>query len=305
VYELTDNTGLLLEGGGMRCAYTAGVLDFFLDHQIEFAHVATASAGAIIGSSFIAKQRERNYHILKLITQNNDFISFKRMMQEKELFGMDFIFDKIPNQLAPLDFDSFANSNTTFSIGTTDINTGYPLYFDNFDTKEDLFTVTRASCSLPVLASSTHYKGNDLMDGGVSDPIPIRPLMAKGLKKHVVVLTRNRGYVKKRSALNWLYKIIFKNKPALKQLLHDRHILYNQTMEKLLEMEKRNEVFIIQPEMPLVASRIEKDNHKLEDLYIQGYREAEQKEDALKEFLHEPINTEKSEEIYLNETVPL
>lgn len=285
VYELEGNTGLLLEGGGMRVAYTAGVLDLFLDKGIEFPVVATASAGALIGSSYITKQRERNYRMLAEIGGNPKSISFKRMIQERELYSMDYIFNQVPNEIAPLDFEAFSQSISKFIIGTTDINTGHPIYHDTYDTKEDLFKIIRASCSLPVIASSVSYQDLDLMDGGVSDPIPIKPLMDKGMKKHVVILTRNKGYIKKGTKLNWLFKRIFYNKPQLQRLLQDRHLMYNQTMQNLLDMEKRNEVFIIQPEVPLAATRIERNIEKLQNLYVQGYKEAEMKSEALKQFL--------------------
>ncbi|WP_234032403.1 DUF6363 domain-containing protein [Lentibacillus cibarius] len=129
------------------------------------------------------------------------------------------------------------------------------------------------------------------MDGGVADPIPIRPLLARGLKKHVIVLTRNKGYVKKASKLNWFFKHVFKDKPELIKLLRNRHQRYNETMQALINMEQRNEAFIIQPEQPLAASRIEKNSQKLESLYEQGYQEAEKKFPALQHFLERTQTT--------------
>ncbi|SEU09918.1 Predicted phospholipase, patatin/cPLA2 family [Salinibacillus kushneri] len=298
---MEHQTGLMLEGGGMRCAYTAGVLDLFMDKNIDFPFVATASAGALIGSSYIAKQRDRNYKILKELGKNPESISFKRMFQKRELFNMEYIFDKVPNEIVPLDFDAFNESKSDFIIGTTNIETGKPVYYDTFDEKNDLFTVIRASCSLPVLSPSVTFDHIELMDGGVSNPIPIQPLMDRGMKKHVVILTRNRGYTKKATKLNWLYKRLFKEKPALQKLLHDRHLLYNQTMHQLREMEMRNELFIIQPDEPLIASRIEKNHQKLEQLYMQGYLEAEKKLEDLEIFLS---TTDKPPASYIEENVP-
>ncbi|WP_245544986.1 patatin-like phospholipase family protein [Lentibacillus jeotgali] len=275
----------MLEGGGMRCAFTVGVLDYFLDKQIEFPSVATASAGALIGSSYIAKQRHRNTNLLAAIGKNRDAISIIRLLKKKELFSMDLIFDKLANQTFPLEFQSFSQASTRFIVGTTDINTGRPVFYDQFDKQKDLSAIIRASCSLPVLAPSIAYKGKQLIDGGVSDPIPITPLIEQGLSKHVVVLTRNKNYVKKPTKLNWFYKRLFKEKPELIKLLRNRHLRYNEIMDKIRAMEARNEVFIIQPEEPLEASRIEKSHHKLEALYYQGYQVAQEKHQALLDFL--------------------
>ncbi|TFJ94369.1 patatin-like phospholipase family protein [Lentibacillus salicampi] len=277
--------GLMLEGGGMRCAFTVGVLDYFLDQQLEFPYVATASAGALIGSSYIAKQRDRNTKLLGAIGKNQEAISIKRLLREKELFSMDFIFEKLATHLYPLEFPSFSQARSRFIIGTTDINTGSPVFYDTFHDEKDLSAIIRASCSLPVLAPSVDYNGKQLIDGGVSDPIPISPLIEKGLKKHVVVLTRNKGYRKKPTKLNWFFKRFFKDKPELIKLLRDRHLRYNETMDKISEMEGRDDVFIIQPEEPLEASRIEKSSRKLEALYHQGYQEAENQYQALLNFL--------------------
>ncbi|WP_234032404.1 patatin-like phospholipase family protein [Lentibacillus cibarius] len=156
---MVHDAGLMLEGGGMRCAFTVGVLDYFLDRQLEFPFVATASAGALIGSSYIAKQRERNYQLLEALRKKPDVISFKRLLQKKELFSMDFIFEQLANDWFPLDFQSFSQANATFIVGTTDINTGKPLFHDTFTEKNDLIQVIRASCSLPVLAPNVSYKG--------------------------------------------------------------------------------------------------------------------------------------------------
>ncbi|RYG73478.1 patatin family protein [Lentibacillus lipolyticus] len=285
---MEDSAGLMLEGGGMRCAFTIGVLDYFLDRKLEFPFVATASAGALIGSSFVAKQRERNYQLLHALGKNPDVISFKRMLQRRELFSMDLIFEKLANEQIPINFSSFLQANTRFIVGTTDINTGHPHFLDTFIDKYDLLQVIRASCSLPVLAPSIDYQGKQLMDGGVSDPIPIQPLLDQGLKKYVVVLTRNKGYRKKATKLNWFFKHYFKDKPELIKLLRNRHLRYNDTMQKLLQMEQRNEVFIIQPEEPLAVSRIEKNSNKLEILYKQGYQEAEKNFEPLQQFLEQP-----------------
>ncbi|WP_020006966.1 patatin-like phospholipase family protein [Salinicoccus albus] len=290
---MTDSTGLMIEGGGMRSAYAAGVLDLFLDQNIEFPAVATTSAGAIISSSFISKQRDRNYEILKAVSSHPQTISFKRLLRQRELFNMDYIFDKIPSEIVPLDFNRISDSNTDFLIGTTDINTGSPVYYDTYETMDDLNTVTRASCSLPALSRSVLYDNHELMDGGISNPILIDSLIDRGYKKNVVILTRNMGYFKRATQLNWLYKKMFKERPMLVKLLFNRHIIYNQTIEKLKKLAAENKIFLIQPDLPLAASRVEKRKIRLKDIYNQGYKDAERKLPALKMFLSGAMGNEK------------
>ncbi|SFE80824.1 patatin-like phospholipase family protein [Alteribacillus iranensis] len=282
---MAEKVSLILEGGGMRGAYTAGVLDFFHDEGVEFPLVVTASSSSIIGSSYVAKQRGRNQEILKTLVNSTNSISYLRMLRQRELFGMDFIFHTIPNELLPFDFDTFSQSNTTFVVSTTDIHTGEAVYYDTYPTKKDLLTVMRASSSLPMLASSVRYQEKELMDGGIADPIPITPATIQGYKKHVIILTRNEGYVKKATKLNWLFKHAFKDKYDFRQALKNRHNKYNQTMELVKEMEKRGDVLLIQPEEPLQVRRTERKKEKLYQLYQQGYQEAETYREQLHLFL--------------------
>lgn len=268
-----NQTGLILEGGGMRGAYTAGVLDYFQDHGVEFPFVVGASAGACVATSYISHQRERNYKVLVEYGSHPEYISFKRLLKGQPLFGMDFIFDTLPNQLVPFDYESFKSSQNKLVIATTDIHTGKPIYYDQFNHKDELLKIVRASSSLPFIASSISYQGRELMDGGISDPIPINPSIYAGNQKHVVVLTRNKGYYKKAMKFKTFIRRKYKNYPQFIYAMEKRHEKYNQTLKQLRIMEQAGEVFIIQPKHPLEVSRVERDKHKLHQLYVQGYEE--------------------------------
>ncbi|WP_053219837.1 patatin-like phospholipase family protein [Virgibacillus senegalensis] len=279
-----QDVGLVLEGGGMRGAYTAGVLDAFHDHGINFPFVTGVSAGACNATSYVAGQRGRNYKVLVEYGSHPEYISLKRAITRKELFGMDFIFDVLPNQLVPFDFNSFFNSNIRFVAGTTDIDTGMPVYFDTFHSDKELLKIIRASSSLPFVSPSISVQGRNLMDGGIADPIPIQPSIDAGNRKHVVILTRNQGYVKKPMKFAWLFRRSFKAHPALLQAMQSRYEKYNSRVKMLEEMERNNQVYIIRPEQPLEVGRIERDKSKLDALYRQGYQEVQQKKDEIIRF---------------------
>ncbi|WP_407268174.1 patatin family protein [Radiobacillus sp. PE A8.2] len=282
---MLEQTGLVLEGGGMRGTYTAGVLDYFHDEDITFPYVIGASAGASVGSSYISRQRGRNYKVLVEYGEHPEYISFKRWFKNKELFGMDFIFDILPKKLVPFDFETFFETKIKFVVGATDITTGEAVYFNEFHNQNDLLQVIRASSSLPLLAPSIHIQGKELLDGGIADPIPIQPSINAGNKKHVVVLTRNPGYVKKAMKFSWLFSRTYKDHPKLIKAIATRHLKYNQTIAKIEEMEKNGEVLVIRPQAPLHVSRIERNREKLHALYLQGYKEAESYRNRLREFL--------------------
>ncbi|KGX91582.1 serine protease [Pontibacillus halophilus JSM 076056 = DSM 19796] len=278
-------TGLVLEGGGMRGAYTAGVLDLFLDEGIQFPYCIGASAGACNGSSYAANQRGRNYDVMVGYGAHPEYISYKRAFTKRELFGMDFIFDTLPNKLVPFDYDGFQHYDGTFVVATTDIKTGEPVYYDTYQDRAHLLKLVRASSSLPLIADSISDGGRLLMDGGIADPIPIQPSIDAGNQKHVVVLTRNPGYKKEPMKFSWLIKRKYKQYPALLHALATRHKRYNETIERLEQLEAEGKLFIIQPQQPLKVSRIERNTAKLHALYEQGYEEAKHQQEALKQFL--------------------
>jgi len=283
------DTGLVLEGGGMRGAFTAGVLDFFMDHNMHFPYVVGASAGACNGSSYIAKQRGRNYKVMVGYGNHPEYISLKRAITKKELFGMDFLFDKLPNKLVPFHYDRFfesTNMKQKFVVGVTDVNTGQPVYYDQFNSRDDLLKLIRASSSLPFIAPIIEHEGQQLLDGGIADPIPINPSIA-GNKKHVVVLTRNEGYIKQKMRFSWFFQRKYREYPNLIRALEMRHERYNQTMKQLEELKDNGEVFMIRPEETLAVSRIERNQSKLHELYEQGYRQAQSQFSSLQSFLKE------------------
>ncbi|UOQ93002.1 patatin family protein [Halobacillus shinanisalinarum] len=280
-----NQTGLVLEGGGMRGAYTAGVLDFFLDEDIHFPYVVGASAGACNGSSYVAAQRGRNYEVMVEYGNHPEYISYKRMFTDRQLFGMDFIFDKLPNHLVPFDYDAFLSRATEFVVGTTNMRTGEPQFFNHFPDRTSLLQVMRASSSLPLIAPSISYLGEDLMDGGIADPIPLQHSIDSGNRKHVVVLTRNDGYIKNKMKLNWYFNRKYKSFPRFAQALRNRHQKYNQTISKIKRMEENQQVSVLRPLRPLRVSRLEKNRDRLHQLYMQGYQEAEQQSDELAKFV--------------------
>ncbi|WP_028782573.1 patatin-like phospholipase family protein [Thalassobacillus devorans] len=280
-----EQTGLVLEGGGMRGTYTAGVLDYLLDMDLHFPYVTGASAGASNGSSYVARQRGRNYQVLVGYGDHPEYISYTRAFRQKELFGMDFIFDKLPNELVPFDYDTFEARDTHFSVATTDMKTGEAHHYDDFPDRSSLLTIMRASCSIPLISPMISYDGKNLMDGGIADPVPIEQSIRHGNEKHVVILTRNQGYIKKRMRLGWYLQRKFKQYPKFVESLLTRHDKYNHLTKRLHELEKEGKVFIIRPEEQLAVGRIERNKQKLHDVYMQGYEEMKKNEKALEDFL--------------------
>jgi predicted patatin/cPLA2 family phospholipase len=288
-YEVTvmNQVGLVLEGGGMRALYSAGVMEYFLKQKLFFPYVIGVSAGASNAVSYLSRQEGRNKVVNIDYADDPRYFGLNNLITGQGLFGMDFIFDEIPNQLELFDFKSFFEHDGKFVVGTTDCETGEPIYFTKEDcqTEQDILTIIRASCSLPFIAPTVEFRERILMDGGISDPIPIEKSINDGNEKNVVILTRNKGYRKSSSKLKWLAKLFYSRYPGLVEALFNRHKLYNQTVKYIEELEEEGKVFVFRPPTPLEVGRMETDKEKLTNLYYQGIKDAKRNYQELQEWL--------------------
>ncbi|WP_224768311.1 patatin family protein [Metabacillus idriensis] len=286
------SSGLVLEGGGMRGLYTAGVLEFFMEKDIYFPYVIGVSAGACMGASYVSRQKGRNRTVNINYVNHPNYLSFSNFIRHKQLFGMDFIFDEIPNKLVPFNFDAFMKSDQKFLIGTTDCETGKPIYYNKDEDGSDILTILRASSSLPFLAPMIEFNGRKLLDGGIVDSIPIKKSQADGNARNVVVLTRNAGYRKKKGGMEWMVRRSFRAFPLLADAMLERYEQYNETLDYIEEQEKLGNVFVIRPTKKLEVDRIEKNPVKLENLYEQGIQDAKDSFNALSDWLqpHNVLN---------------
>lgn len=277
--------GMVLEGGGMRGVYTAGVLDFFIDKDFYPDGIVGVSAGACHATSYIAKQRGRNFRVNTKYLSTDEYLSLKSLVKTGSLFGMDFIFHKIPEELDPFDYDAYNRANIEYIAVSTDIESGEPYYHVINDAKADIDYIM-ASSSLPLLSKVVKKHGRKLMDGGVGDSIPITFMQKRGYDKNIVVLTQCGSYRKGKNNLMPIIRHNYKAYPKFVEALDNRHIRYNQTLDELKQMEKDGSVFVVRPSKPVTISRIEKNIDKLRALYEEGYQDAKTQWDDLQKFLH-------------------
>lgn len=278
------NSSLVLEGGGMRGVYTAGVLDLFLDKEIEFKGVIGVSAGACTGCSFLSKQRKRAYDVMVDYLDDPRYLSIKSLLLTGNAFGSEFIFDTIPNELNLYDYEAFNNYKGRFYAVATDMKTGKPFYRPIVNMNIDL-TYINASMSLPLLSKPVEIDGHQYLDGGISDSIPVKFMYDLGFKKNVVVLTRPKGYRKEKTKTLPILEKSYSEYPQLIKRMANRHLDYNNTLNLLDMWKKTGNAFVIEPSEPLVISRLEKNHTKLEALYELGYKDAYDNYDSLIEYL--------------------
>lgn len=270
---LLQNTGLILEGGGLRGIYTAGVLDCFLKNDLEFPYVIGVSAGACIGFSYVAKQFGRDRQIMT--TYNNDprYFSLRNLLREGNIFSRQFLYHEIHYNLAPFDAKTFDSSATKMYFVATDCRTGKAVYFEGHD-PDRLITIA-GSASLPFLSKMVKYKDQLLLDGGITDSIPIRKSLADGNNKNIVILTRPLGYRKKPTRAEGLIKFFYRKYPQLAAAIINRPKVYNETLEFIEKLERTGKVLVIRPSVNLKVNRIEKNKDRLNAQYKLGYADTE------------------------------
>ncbi|MGL4345710.1 MAG: patatin-like phospholipase family protein [Cellulosilyticaceae bacterium] len=277
-------TALILEGGGMRGIYTAGVLDFLLEKEIDLTYCNGVSAGACQGVSYMSKQHKRNYDVIIGYIRDKRYLSFGNLLRTGSLFGMDMLFNKIPNELVPFDYEGYKNAGSTFNVGVTNCETGESEFYPIKDFR-DGYEVLQASISLPLVAPIMAYDGKVLLDGGITEPIPIYKAIKDGYKKHLVVLTQHQGYTKQPTKITRLLKLKYKKYPKLIEAMVRRHEVYNETVAYIEQLEKEGQCIIIRPSKPLGLGRFDKDLEKLKQAYKQGYEDARNQEMKMKAFL--------------------
>lgn len=278
-------SGLVLEGGGMRGVYTGGVLEKLLEEEIFVDYVIGVSAGACHASSYISRQHGRNREVTIGYVNHPEYISVKNLLVKHELFGMDLIFDKIPNSLVPFDYERFTEATEEFVVGATDCLTGEAVYFEKPARPEDVLAIVRASSSLPLMSQPVEFAGRLLMDGSIADPLPIQKALSDGVTKPIIVLTRERGYRKKKSRFAKILPAFVRRYPAIAETMENRHITYNETMEFIEQLESDGQAMVIRPMNLYKIRGIERDSVKLENLYNQGYQDATVRFDELLDFL--------------------
>lgn len=281
-----NGAALILEGGGLRGNYTAGVLRYFMDKGLYFPYVIGVSIGACNGSNYVARQPERNRVVNTRYVKDPRFLSYRRLFAGGGLFGMGFVFGTIPLQLVPFDFEQFFRSDQRHITTVTDCVTGKSRYYEKDRLDHHAFMVVlQAGCSLPLLQKPVRFDGRMLMDGGIADPIPLRKSMTDGNTRHVLILTQPRGYRKKASVFTRLVQLRYAHFPALCRAFSERHRRYNETTAYLDQRERCGAVFTIRPATPLAVGRAERNKDKLTAVYDRGYDDAAAHYGALSAYL--------------------
>ena len=279
-------TGLVLEGGGMRGLFTAGVMDVLMEHGIRFDGIVGVSAGATFGCNYKSRQPGRVLRYNIRFKDEPRYMGLRSLLRTGDLVGAEFSYHTMPNELDVLDRDTFRRDPTEFHVVCTDAETGQPVYHRIDDMDDVEADWIRASASMPIVSRPVSLDGRLLLDGGISDSIPLRYFEGLGFLRNVVVLTQPKGFYKQRTKLMPLFHLFMRRYPAIVRAMSRRHLMYNDELAYLEEQEKQGTILLIYPQDTLPIGRTEQDETKMRRVYAMGRLKAEEMLPTVQTFLN-------------------
>jgi len=269
--SISEQTPLILEGGGDRGVFTTGVLDCFLDHKLMFPYVIGVSAGGYNAVSYLSKQRGRQKKISLELAFHYKTASLKKWVLTGNLLDDKLLFEDFTEQIIPFDYQTFFDNPSVCELVTTNCLTGEASYFQEKRNKKRFIEITKATGRLPFASPMVMIDDTPMLDGGISDSIPLQRAMHLGFTDHpVVVLTRNKGYRKPPNAYK-LAKLFYHKYPKLTQALANRYKMYNKQLELVERLEEEDKITVLRPQKKIHVERINNTAEALSTLYQEGY----------------------------------
>lgn len=277
--------GLVLEGGGMRGLFTAGVMDEMMENGIPFEGVVGVSAGATFGCNFKSKQPGRVLRYNVRFKDDSRYMGFRTFLKTGDWVGSDFAYHVLPFDLDPVDFDTYNNNPMEYHVVCTDVDTGEAVYRQLPFMDDHEIDWIRASASLPIISKPVELENRRLLDGGMADSIPLEYFQKLGYDRNIVVLTQPKGFKKKLQSGMPLIKFLLRKTPKIAEALANRHLMYNRQLDYIDEQERLGNTLLIYPENELPIGRIEQDEAKMRHVYQMGRDAAKARMEEIKLFL--------------------
>ena len=280
-------TGLVLEGGAMRGLFSAGVIDRLMEENIKLDGLIGVSAGACFGCNYKSEQIGRALRYNLDYCNDKRYCSFSSLVKTGDMYGADFCYHELPEKLDIFDKEAFEANPMEFYLVCTDVETGEPVYHKMDKVTYDELEWMRASASMPLVSRIVEVGGKKMLDGGVSDSIPLKFWQSLGYEKNIVVLTQPYFYRKKKNILMPFIKAALRKYPCLVDAMARRHEMYNETLDYIAKREREGKLLVIAPEYDLPVGKVEKDPEKLINVYKIGRSITEKRLEEIKAYLED------------------
>ena len=276
--------GLVLEGGAMRGLFTAGIIDVMMEHGVEPDGLIGVSAGAAFGCNYKSRQPGRAIRYNKRFARDKRYCSWQSWWKTGDLYNAEFGYHIIPTQYDLFDDKAFEENPMAFYAVCTDVETGKPIYKQL--EKGGLLTYDwiRASASMPLASKVVELEGQKVLDGGVSDSIPLEYFESIGYKRNVVILTQPDGYVKEHNRLMPLMRMALRKYPRMIEAMDKRHLMYNRELVYVYEAETAGRALVIRPDQSLPIGHFSHDPEEMQRVYDIGREMGKRRIEEIKKF---------------------
>lgn len=281
-------TGLVIEGGGMKCAYNAGILDAFLEEGISFDYCIGVSGGSGNLASYLAGQKGRNLRFFTEHIHDKEYFGLNSLLKTGNLFGLSYIYGTLTNSGGkdPLDFPALMKNPAEYEVVVTNAATGKPEYYGKEMMAQDDYRLIMASSAIPAACRPVKINGTFYYDGGIGDAIPVRHALDKGCDRLVVILSKSRNYVRRPQGMRFLYSRLCRKYPKIVQAIDHRHTTYNENLKDVLELEKEKIVFLFAPNESIHVGTYSMKEKAEFDLYNLGIKDFQHRQKELLHFLN-------------------
>lgn len=279
-------TGLVLEGGAMRGLFSAGVMDVLMENSITFDGAVGVSAGACFGCNYKSGQNGRAIRYNLRFCNDKRYCSTSSLITTGNIFNAEFCYHSIPDELDIFDSRTFEENPMKFFTVSTDIETGKAVYHCMKKADYHELEWLRASASIPLFAKTVELDGRKMLDGGISDSIPLKFMESRGYDKNIVVLTQPRNFIKRQSRLLALVKITYRKYPEFIRTFEKRPAMYNNELKYIRKAESEGRAFVIAPPEKLPIGHVEHEQDRLLEVYRTGRNTANKQLDNIIRFLN-------------------
>ena len=278
--------GLVLEGGAMRGLFSAGIMDVMMENGITFDGVIGVSAGAAFGCNYKSRQPGRAIRYNKRFAKDKRYCSMQSFLRTGDLFGAEYAYHIVPNEYDIFDNETYEQNPLEFWLVCTDVETGQPVYKRCDKGGDVTFDWVRASASMPVVSKVVELEGYKLLDGGITDSIPLKAFQREGFERNIVILTQPLGYEKKPSRFLPIIRMSLRKYPRVVEAMAMRHLMYNEELAYVEQEVRRGTTMAIYPDKPLPIGHISHDPAEMQRVYDIGREMGERKLEGMKSFLH-------------------
>ncbi len=278
--------GLVLEGGGLRAAYTAGVLNWFIDQNIDFDFVVGISSGALLAGPFVVKNHKAIKELAVTYAGRKENVGLTPLIREGAPVGYNFLFDEIINKKMQLSAQKVREASTPFEMGVYDLYDSNTLWLTNKDV-DDKWKFVQAACTLPIAGRAVKINERKYLDAGITSMMPIKRSLNYGCDKHIVVTTKSKDFVRKPNhpLLQFVLDLMYIKYPKMRREFRERTGVYYKEKAQVEQLEKEKKAIFLRPSKDLGVKRFKGDPQQLQKLYDLAYKDMENQKDMLFAFI--------------------